>query len=467
MALPGNPLTAVDGMDAKWSAAAGDLYQTCHLRPPGVLVARDAVDLARLTRLMTPAWNPAPVLLLITLSALLASVVLTLRPDTASLGAFLSADFGLFMVPCCTVLFAPPIGRPSFILCRAGLRLAAVAAAGFIAAWLHGGCLTDDPHTWAVTLGLTGAAFLASDLVVRVCHRRSACARAIGSFRPGLAALSKGFRPVGAVVHERLRSALSDLNKNASNRPHGAPVRTEPQQRTWHALRSELQRLQVQGDALPVLGRSVGTDHDQAARVSAFGLSGADPAELPSVLRAAVTLDGLAAAVCALDGIAIVLPLAAPDSLTAPPAGPGGWRRSHRTHWHAALGFLDEPPAELVWAIDLAPWDGFADRLLAGRITAIEAPARRSLALQAMGMARAATALRLRPVHADSFGRLFHFGDRLDPSAFVAVHDRAVEADGAPIEHWICVPPHMATAREAVAWTFGMSEHEYRPIRET
>jgi hypothetical protein len=134
---------------------------------------------------------------------------------------------------------------------------------------------------------------------------------------------------------------------------------------------------------------------------------------------------------------------------------------------HAALGFLDEPPAELMWAIDLAPGDSFADWLLAGRITAIDASARRSVALQAMGVARAATALRLHPVHADSFGRLFHFGVRLDPSAFVAVRDRSVEADGAPIEHWICVPPHVATAREAVAWTFGMSEHEYRPTRET
>jgi len=364
-------------------------------------------------------------------------------------------------------LFAPPIGSPVFIVGRAGLRLAAMAATGFIAAWLTGGGLADDPYTGAAALGVTGAAFLASDLMAPVFHRRSACARAIGSFRPGLAALSNGFRPVGAVVHERLRSALSDLDGNASNRPHGAPIRDGLQQRTWSALRGELQRLHVPGDALPVLGCSVGADYDQAARVSAFGLFGADLATLPRVLQAAVTLDGLAAAVCALDGIAIVLPLTAPDNLTVPPAGPGGWRRSRRAHWHAVLGVLDEPPAELVWAIDLAPGNSFADWLLAGRITAIDAPARRNLALQAMGVARSATALRLRPVHADAFGRLFHFGDRLDPSAFVAVRDRAVQADGAPIEHWICVPPHMATAREAVAWTFGMSEHEYRPIRET
>jgi hypothetical protein len=82
-----------------------------------------------------------------------------------------------------------------------------------------------------------------------VCHRHAACARAIGSFRPGLTALSRGFRPVGAVVHERLRSALSDLDGNAANRPHGAPVRGGPQRNTWNTLRGELQRLQVPGDA--------------------------------------------------------------------------------------------------------------------------------------------------------------------------------------------------------------------------
>jgi hypothetical protein len=238
--------------------------------------------------------------------------------------------------------------------------------------------------------------------------------------------LFRGFRPVGAVVHERLRSALSGLDGNAPNRPRGAPVRDGAQQRTWHALRGELQRLLVPSDASPVLGRSIGADHDQAARVSAFGLFEADLTALPRVLRTAVTLDGLAAAVCALDGIAIVLPLTAPDSLTAPPAEPGGWRRSRRAHWYAALGFLDDPSAELTWAIDLAPGDGFADHLLAGRIMAIDAPARWGLALQAMGVARAAAALRLRPVHADPFGCLFHFGDRLDPSAFVAVRARVV-----------------------------------------
>jgi hypothetical protein len=48
-------------------------------------------------------------------------------------------------------------------------------------------------------------------------------------------------------------------------------------------------------------------------------------------------------------------------------------------------------------------------------------------------------------------GDLLEATELIIRSAFVAVRDQAVEADGAPIEHRISVPPHMATAREAVA----------------
>ena len=55
--LPDQRLTPGDGRDARWLVAVGDLYQACHLRPPGVLVARDALDQARLIRLMAPIWT--------------------------------------------------------------------------------------------------------------------------------------------------------------------------------------------------------------------------------------------------------------------------------------------------------------------------------------------------------------------------------------------------------------------------
>jgi hypothetical protein len=410
---------------------------------------------------MTPTSVPVRTLLLVTLVVLLASAALTLRPDSAGLGAFLSADFGLVMAPVCTVLFTPSILGPSVILRRTAMRFVAIVTAGLIMAWL------SDLYSAAAALALTGAVFLVSDLVAPVRNRRAVCAGAIGQVRPGIRALSRGFRPVGDVVHERLRSALSDLGGDTVNRPPGTPIRSEPQRRSWEAMRDELRRLYLPANASPVLGRTVGADYDQAARVSELGLFGTDPTALPRVLQAAVTLDGLAAAVCALDGIAIVLPLAAPDTVTNVPAASGVWRRSRRPPWCAALNVLDELETEFVLAIDLAPADGIADWLLATRIVAIDDPARRAPALEVMGVARVAAALRLRPVHTDAFGRLFHFGDRLSPSVFVVVRDCAVEADGTVVEHWICVPPHMATAREAVAWTFGMTEQAYRPVRET
>jgi hypothetical protein len=69
-------------------------------------------------------------------------------------------------------------------------------------------------------------------------------------------------------------------------------------------------------------------------------------------------------------------------------------------------------------------------------------------------------------VQEDAYGRLYQTGRSEDPSVFVVVHDRVLGPDGTPLEHWISVPPHVATAREAVAWSFGMDEAEYRPTRE-
>jgi len=49
----------------------------------------------------------------------------------------------------------------------------------------------------------------------------------------------------------------------------------------------------------------------------------------------------------------------------------------------------------------------------------------------------------------------------------VEVINRTSEPDGSFKHHFLCVPPHLSTAHEAVAWTFGMSASEYRPELET
>jgi len=49
----------------------------------------------------------------------------------------------------------------------------------------------------------------------------------------------------------------------------------------------------------------------------------------------------------------------------------------------------------------------------------------------------------------------------------VEVRNSTPEPDGMVKNYWLRVPPNMTTAREAVAWTFCLSEREYDPLKET
>lgn len=71
-------------------------------------------------------------------------------------------------------------------------------------------------------------------------------------------------------------------------------------------------------------------------------------------------------------------------------------------------------------------------------------------------------------VHQDEFGTLFHKvipGD--EPLAMVKVVNSSPEPDGSFKDYFLRVPPHIQTARQAVAWTFGFEEEEYEPRQET
>jgi hypothetical protein len=55
-----------------------------------------------------------------------------------------------------------------------------------------------------------------------------------------------------------------------------------------------------------------------------------------------------------------------------------------------------------------------------------------------------------------------------EPIVMVEVMNATPEPDGSRKRYWLRVPPQMTTAREAVAWTFGLSEgSEYAPVKET
>jgi hypothetical protein len=49
----------------------------------------------------------------------------------------------------------------------------------------------------------------------------------------------------------------------------------------------------------------------------------------------------------------------------------------------------------------------------------------------------------------------------------VEVLNSTPEPDGTRKTYFLRVPPNLRTAREAVAWTFGLAGSQYRPERET
>ena len=71
-------------------------------------------------------------------------------------------------------------------------------------------------------------------------------------------------------------------------------------------------------------------------------------------------------------------------------------------------------------------------------------------------------------VHKDEFGVLYHkhFTDGVC-EAMVRVTNSTREPDGTWKDYFIRVPPHLETAKAAVAWTFGFDEDEYNPLEET
>ncbi len=70
-------------------------------------------------------------------------------------------------------------------------------------------------------------------------------------------------------------------------------------------------------------------------------------------------------------------------------------------------------------------------------------------------------------VHRDRVGVLYRVDVFADTVALVEVENSTPEPDGIRQRHRLRVPPAIITAREAVAWTFGLSAADYRPTLET
>ncbi|MCF3961613.1 DUF6745 domain-containing protein, partial [Streptomyces fuscigenes] len=72
------------------------------------------------------------------------------------------------------------------------------------------------------------------------------------------------------------------------------------------------------------------------------------------------------------------------------------------------------------------------------------------------------------PVQDDETGRLWRI--RLDDDedvVMVEVVNATPEPDGTHRTYWLRVPPATRTARQGVAWTFGVEEADYAPARQT
>ncbi|MFE9773259.1 DUF6745 domain-containing protein [Streptomyces sp. NPDC005931] len=102
------------------------------------------------------------------------------------------------------------------------------------------------------------------------------------------------------------------------------------------------------------------------------------------------------------------------------------------------------------------------------RIRAEENAELRRVMLEYYGYDRYLSESGARPVHRDATGILWRIDlDGDEPVVMVEVVNSTPEPDGTHRTYWLRVPPATATAREGVAWTFGLGTEVYVPLAET
>ncbi|MFD3540274.1 DUF6745 domain-containing protein [Streptomyces sp. NPDC058662] len=108
------------------------------------------------------------------------------------------------------------------------------------------------------------------------------------------------------------------------------------------------------------------------------------------------------------------------------------------------------------------------DALTPERIRDEENAELRRVMLEYYGYERYLAATGAEPVHRDGTGVLWRMplpGD--EDVVMVEVVNSTPEPDGTSRTYWLRVPPDTRTARQGVAWTFGLDEEAYAPVRET
>ncbi|MFM9441419.1 DUF6745 domain-containing protein [Streptomyces acidiscabies] len=106
--------------------------------------------------------------------------------------------------------------------------------------------------------------------------------------------------------------------------------------------------------------------------------------------------------------------------------------------------------------------------LVPQRIQAEENAELRRVMLEFYGYERYLADSGAQPVHRDGTGVLWRIEMGIDePVVMVEVVNSTPEPDGSRNVYWLRVPPRTRTAREGVAWTFGLSADAYAPLQET
>jgi Domain of unknown function (DUF6745) len=111
---------------------------------------------------------------------------------------------------------------------------------------------------------------------------------------------------------------------------------------------------------------------------------------------------------------------------------------------------------------------GQLDRLTVERIHAEQNLELRRVLTERYGLDRYLRDADATRVGADETGVLWRLPvDGDEPLVMVEVINSSPEPDGSRRRYWLRVPPDTRSAREAVAWTFGLAAEEYRPVRQT
>jgi hypothetical protein len=140
---------------------------------------------------------------------------------------------------------------------------------------------------------------------------------------------------------------------------------------------------------------------------------------------------------------------------------------------HAPFG----PAATWSDGFDLHSWRGIvveeelikqSHAVTLDQILTEENAERRRILLDMFGEERFVRESGAQVVHRDKYGTLLQHSFNMDePLTMVRVRNSTPEPDGSFKDYYLRVPPTMTTAKEAVAWTFGLTEDEYDPGQES